>query len=79
MSDNVLPSEPQPIMNYFVIILILAVFVVGITPIPDSDQEKIKEAGRVISILLSMISVLIGLIILFKPHKTEPLNNTPVV
>jgi len=79
MTNSVLPSEPQPIMNYFVIILILAVFVVGITLIPDSDQERIKEAGRVIYIMLSMICVLIGLIILFKPHRTETLNNTPIV
>jgi len=72
-------TSPIPIMNYFVIILIILVFAVGITPISDTEVEKIKEASRVMGVMLSIICVLIGLIILYTPRETETLNNTPVV
>jgi hypothetical protein len=78
-TNNFMSTAPIPIMNYFIIILVVVLLVVGITPIPIDDQEKIKEASRVIAVILSIICVLFILIMLCTPSETETLNNTSVV
>ena len=76
--DNFVSSDVPPLTNYFIIVVIVVLFAVGIMPIPIDDQEKIEKAGKVIGILLAMICVLLGFVVLYTSHKTETLNNTPV-
>lgn len=77
MTDNFVSSDVPPLTNYFIIVVIVVLFAVGITPIPIDDQEKIEKAGKVIGILLAMICVLLGFVMLYTSRKTETLNNTP--
>jgi amino acid permease len=77
MTYKLLNPNQQPIMNYFVIILFVVLFAVGITPFSVDDQESINKAARFMGILLSIICVLLGLIVLYTPRETESLNSAP--
>jgi len=71
MTDRIVTTEPIPIINYFVIVLFLVLFVVGITPLPDTEIEKIKEASKIMGVILSIICILFGLIILYTPDENR--------